>query len=88
MGYFICTDGINWVDALTRSEYKDILVKNLDFCQQNKGLDVFAWCVMTNHVHLIIRAQEGYTLEGILRDYKKFTSKEIIRAIKENPVES
>ena len=43
---------------------------------------------MSNHVHLIIRAQDGYILEGILRDYKKFTSKEIIRAIKENQVES
>ncbi len=86
--YFVSFSVLNWVDALTRSEYKDILVYNLAYCQLHKGLDIFAWCVMSNHVHLIIRAQEGYTLEGILRDYKKFTSKEIIRAIKENPVES
>jgi REP element-mobilizing transposase RayT len=60
----------------------------LPYCQQNKGLDIFAWCVMTSHVHLIIRAQDGYQLEGILRDYKKCTSKAIIQAIKDNPVES
>ena len=42
----------------------------------------------TNHVHLIIRAKEGYLLQDILRDFKKFTSKAIIKAIEENPVES
>ncbi len=58
------------------------------YCQQNKGLDIFACCVMSNYVHLIIRAQEGFVLENILRDFKKFKSKAIITAIKENPVES
>ena len=86
--YFVSFSVVGWVDALRRSEYKDILVKNLAYCQENKGLEIFAWCIMTNHVHLIIRAQEGYLLQNILRDYKKFTSKAIIKAIEENPVES
>jgi len=43
---------------------------------------------MTNHVHLIVRAAENYLLQDILRDYKKFTSKAIIGAIKENDRES
>lgn len=86
--YFVSFAVQGWVDALTRSEYKDILIKNLDFCQKNKGLEIFAWCIMTNHLHLIIRAQDGYLLQDILRDFKKFTSKAIVRAIEENPVES
>lgn len=43
---------------------------------------------MTNHVHLIIRARERNNLPDILRDYKKFTSKASIKAIKDNPQES
>jgi REP element-mobilizing transposase RayT len=43
---------------------------------------------MTNHIHLIIRAKEGYKLQDILRDYKKFTSKALIKEIQENPQES
>lgn len=43
---------------------------------------------MTNHVHLIISAKQGYLLKHILRDFKKFTSKKIISAIKEHPLES
>jgi REP element-mobilizing transposase RayT len=60
----------------------------LDFCQKQKGLEVFAWCVMTNHVHLIVRAKEGYLLQNILRDFKRHTSKKVVEAIKENPQES
>ncbi|NLI71927.1 MAG: hypothetical protein GX361_04260 [Bacteroidales bacterium] len=43
---------------------------------------------MSNHVHLIIRAAEGFLLQNILRDFKRFTSKTIVEAIKENPQES
>ena len=86
--YFVSFAVQGWVDALTRSEYKDILIENLAYCQQNKGLGIFAWCIMSNHVHLIIKAKEGCLLQDILRDFKKYTSKAIIKAISENPVES
>ena len=43
---------------------------------------------MTNHVHLIIRAEEKHLLQNIIRDYKKFTSKAIIKAIVKNEKES
>jgi len=77
-----------WVDVFTRNEYKNILVENLEYCQIHKGLEIFAWCIMTNHLHMVIRANEGFRLQNILRDYKKFTSKAIIQAITENIQES
>jgi len=86
--YFVSFAVKDWIDVFTRNEYKDILVNSLDFCQKHKGLEIFAWCIMTNHVHLIIRAQEGYLLQDILRDFKRFTSNTILKAIKDNPQES
>ena len=80
--YFVSFAVVDWIDVFTRNEYKDIIVESLDFCQKNKGLELFAWCVMTNHVHLIIRAKEKYVFQDIMRDFKKFTSKEIINAIR------
>ena len=50
--YFVSFAVVDWIDVFTRNEYKDIIVESLDFCQKNKGLELFAWCVMTNHVHL------------------------------------
>ena len=86
--YFVSFAVEDWVDVFTRSEYKNIMVTSLDFCQKHKGLEIFAWCIMTNHVHLIIRAQEGYLLHDILRDFKRFTSNTILKAIKDNLQES
>ncbi len=86
--YFITFAVQGWIDVFTRSKYKDILIDSLAYCQANKGLELFVWCIMTNHVHLIARAKEGFLLSDILRDFKKFTSKSIIKAIQENIKES
>ena len=43
---------------------------------------------MSNHVHLIAQAAEGTGLQDIIRDLKKYTSKQIIKAIEEHPGES
>ena len=59
---------VGWVDVLTRPDYKDIIVESLRHCQREKGFELFAWCIMTNHVHLIARAKAGYQLQEILRD--------------------
>jgi len=86
--YFVSFATMGWVDVFTRNEYKNLLVENLKYCQEYKGLELFAWCIMINHVHLVIRAKEGADLSGILRDFKKFTSKAIKTAITENIQES
>ena len=86
--YFITLTVIDWIDVFIRNEYKNIVIENLEYCQRNKGLEIFAWCIMTSHAHLIIRAQESYHLSDILRDFKKFTSKKILKSIKDNPQES
>lgn len=79
--HFITMTVVEWVDIFTRKDYKIIIVDALNYCIQNKGLEVFAWVIMSNHVHLIVRAKEGKILSHILRDLKKFTSKEIVLTI-------
>ena len=86
--YFITFTIVYWVDVFTRIEYKDILLKSFEYCQTKKGLEIFAWCIMSNHVHMIVRAEEGKLLSDIIRDLKKFSSTKLIEAIKENPQES
>ena len=86
--YFITFAVQGWVDVFTRNAYKDILVDNLAYCQKQKGLEIFAWCIMSNHVHMIAKAEGIYSLSDILRDFKKFTSKAIFKAISENYSES
>jgi putative transposase len=85
--HFVTFSVINWVDALSRPHYKDIIVESLKYCIAEKNLIVHAWVIMNNHVHLIISAKEDTKPENILRDLKKFTSKKLIEAI-DDPHES
>ena len=75
------------MDVFTRKDYCNILLDSIRYCQKEKGLVLHAWCLMSNHIHLVISAKNNDTSD-ILRDFKKFTSKQIIKAITEHPGES
>ena len=84
--YFITFATIQWVDVFTRSRYIDIVLESLKYCQKEKGLRIHAWCIMrnaaqSNHVHLMISTKLNHYPSDVLRDFKKFTSKQIIAAI-------
>ena len=76
-----------WVDVFTRKDYRDIVLESLKHCQKEKGLVIYGWCLMSNHAHLIISANEN-NVSDVLGDFKKFTSKQIIKAITGHPGES
>ncbi len=86
--HFITFAVVEWVDVFTRKDYREILLESLDYCCKEKGLRLFAWVIMSNHVHFIVAAKEGFSLSDILRDYKKFTSVKVLEAIKNNTQES
>lgn len=86
--YFITFSTVYWIDVFSRKEYRDIIIDSLKFCQKQKGLQLYAYCIMSNHLHLISRAAEGKSLSNLLRDFKKYTASEIYRNIKQNPQES
>jgi REP element-mobilizing transposase RayT len=80
--YFITITVVNWIDLLTRKEYKDIVIDSLKYCQQGKGLVLHAFVIMTNHLHLLVSAEDNYVLSDIIRDFKKHTAKKIIEEMK------
>jgi REP element-mobilizing transposase RayT len=85
--HFISFAVVGWIDVFTRKDYKDILISSLQHCQNHRGLNIHVWCIMSNHVHLIVSAKHNDTSE-ILRDFKKYTAKTIIKAIEANRQES
>ena len=86
--HFITFAVVRWIDALSRPGYKDIIIESLEYCIEHKGLSLYAYVIMNNHVHLIASAKEGFNLSNILRDLKKFTSKELLKIIESNVQES
>ena len=83
--YFITLTVIDWVDLFSRPVYKHILIDSLKYCQKHKELAIYAYVIMPNHLHLIVSSGEGFLLANTIRDFKKYTSKKLIEAIKENP---
>ena len=85
--YFISFSTINWIDIFIREEYKECIIDSWKFCQQNKGLDIYGWCIMTSHIHMII-GSKTQKLEEIVRDMKRHTSSSLKKIIANNPKES
>ena len=85
--HFVTFSVVGWIDAFSREHYKEIMIESLQYCAEHKGLSLHAWVIMTNHAHLVISSKSA-KLEELVRDIKKFTSKQIIKAISENPQES
>ena len=79
--YFLTFTVTDWVDVFTRFNYKKIIIESLDFCKKNKGLRLYAWCLMTNHLHLVCSIDEPFKMSDFLRDYKKHTAKELLSEI-------
>ena len=87
--YFVTFTVIEWVDVFTRPQCVNIVLDSLRFCQNEKGLRIHTWVIMSNHLHLIIsRKQGGNTLSEIIRDFKKYTSSQIIKWIEDDGKES
>ena len=85
--YFLTLQVVDWVDVFTRKIYRDIVLDSLTYCRQQKGLEVYGYVVMSNHVHLMVRARNE-NLSDVLRDFKKFTASQILKQIANSEVES
>lgn len=82
--YFLTLQVVEWIDIFTRQTYRDIIIDNLKYCQSEKGLEIYGYVIMSNHIHILARASLN-NLSEILRDFKSYSTKVIIQKIKESP---
>ena len=85
--YFISFATVFWIDVFIRDEYFCHITEALDYCRKNKGMELYGYCIMPSHVHLIFRSSLNDP-SGLIRDFKDYTSRKLLKAIAENPQES
>lgn len=85
--YFITLTLVGWVNLFDREAYKEIIVKNLQYCQQKEKLEIFAYVIMSNHIHMVCRRIDQ-DLNELMGRFKSFSAKEFIDEINKNPKES
>jgi putative transposase len=78
--HFLTFTIVGWIDIFTRQHYRDIIIDSFKYCQQNKGLQIGGYVIMSNHVHTIFTATQN-NLSDVVRDFKTYTSKAITKAI-------
>lgn len=82
--HFLTCTVVEWIDIFTRPIYRDIVIESLKFCISKKGMILYGYVIMSNHLHLIIQSKDG-KLSDLLRDFKKFTAREILKKIQSTP---
>ena len=85
--YFISFATVYWIDVFIRDQYFQIIIDSWKYCQENKGLEIYGWCIMPSHIHMIIGSKKD-KLKDIIRDMKKHTSMQLKTSIKNNIHES
>ncbi|MFA6084120.1 transposase [Mucilaginibacter sp.] len=85
--FFITLPVVGWIDVFTRNDYCEEFIRNLEYCRKNKGLKVYAYCIMSSHVHMIVSHNNG-KLPDIIRDFKSYTAKRLIELVENHPQES
>jgi putative transposase len=85
--YFVTLTVTDWIDVFTRRVYSDFIIENLAWCQQHKNLNIYAYVIMTNHIHMVANVTDG-SLGDVLGHFKTYTSKELFKMIANNTHES
>ncbi len=78
--YYLTFQVVDWVDLFTRQVYRDIIIDSFKHAIEHKDFQLFAYVIMSNHIHLIAHSGKG-ELSNTIRDIKKYTSKKIIETI-------
>jgi len=82
--HFITATVVDWIDVFTRQSYRDCIIDCLNYCITKKGMILYGYVIMSNHIHMIIQSEEG-KLSDLVRDFKKFTARTILEKIQNEP---
>ena len=83
--YYLTFNVVEWIDIFVRPVFKQIIVESLNHFIEKKGLTVYAWCLMSNHLHLVAQTRHGFGLLQLADEFKKFTTKIILEDIDAEP---
>jgi len=76
--YFVTFTVKNWYYLFDRHQRFEILENSFVYCQKHKGLKIYAYVFILNHIHFLASADD---LSAVIRDMKTFLSKEMKRNI-------
>jgi hypothetical protein len=50
---------VAWADVFTRKSCRDFILENLTYSRKEKGLYLYGYMIMSNHIHLVVQQKDG-----------------------------
>jgi putative transposase len=77
---------LNWQHVLEDDKYKDIIVESLQFCVKENKVKLYAFVIMSNHIHLVWQQIPPTTKVKLQHSFMTFTAQKIKEHLqKHNP---
>jgi putative transposase len=82
--HFFTATNLQWQHLLKPDKYKLIVIESLKFLVRSNRIKLFAFVIMSNHIHLIWQMREKIKPENVRRDFLKFTAQQIKKDLKKS----
>jgi putative transposase len=68
---------LQWKPLLNDDSFKDIIIKSLRFLKNENSVNIYAFVIMPNHIHLIWQIQDGYKQSVVQMRFLKYTAQQM-----------
>jgi putative transposase len=75
---------LEWKPLLKQEKYKDMVIESLRFLVTEKRINLYAFVIMSNHIHLIWQPLAEFTPENIQHSLMSFTAHKIKSDLQQN----
>lgn len=58
---------------LKNDKYKQVIISSLEFLVMQKRIKVYAFAIMSNHIHIIWQVQPGFRPKDVQLSFMKYT---------------
>jgi putative transposase len=79
---FITITCLEWRYILVEDSFKEIIISSLKFLSDSKRVNIFAFCIMSNHLHMIWQMIGDHRKEDVQRDFLKYTGQRILKVMR------
>jgi len=82
--FFVTSTVLKWIKLFNKKEFAQIVIDSLKYITEEDWINIYAFVLMPNHIHLILKFSANHTADQVFRDFHKFTSQQILKIMRKN----
>jgi putative transposase len=80
--FFVTSTVLNWINLFDRKRFAQVVIDSLKFITEEQWINVYAFVLMPNHIHLLIKFLLNHTADQVFRDFHKYTAQQILKIMR------